>query len=171
MTMDEKRTPANLVLLSDYGDGNGVADMIGVVKRVDARLRVYDLTHDVPTFGLARAAELLSDQLCAWPAGTVFVCAVDPAVGTAQRVVAAQTLDGYFLVAPDNGCLADAVAAHGLKALSDLHELNAAYAKTERSALYHGRNLVYCAAHLASGLRTMADIGTDCLADGVRQHD
>ena len=165
--MKAKEYPANIVLLSDYGDGNGIADMIGVIKRIDPRLRVYDLTHDVPQFGLARAAELLSEQLLAWPCGTVFVCAVDPAVGTKQRVVAAETEDGYLLVAPDNGSLALAAEQHGLKALSDLSELNAAYTATERSALYHGRNLAYCAAHLAAGLRTMETVGTDGLRDGV----
>jgi S-adenosylmethionine hydrolase len=39
-----------------------------------------------------------------WPAGTIFVCVVDPGVGTARRILAVES-DGRIFLAPDNGLL------------------------------------------------------------------
>lgn len=158
-------SPATIVLMSDFGECNGTVSMVGVVKGVDPTLSVYTLTHEVPRFDVKTASRLLSDQLSSWPKGTVFVCAVDPAVGTRQRVLAVETCDGYGIVAPDNGCITDVERAHGLATVRDLHELHTAYAASEQSGLYHGRNLAYCAAQLASGKTPFLDAGESILIE------
>ncbi|CCX41488.1 putative uncharacterized protein [Clostridium sp. CAG:1024] len=84
----------SIVVLSDFGEGGGAAALIGIVKRVEPRLQVYTLTNEAPRFDVAAASELLSDQLSAWPEGTVFVCAVDPGAGSGERVVAGGTRCG-----------------------------------------------------------------------------
>lgn len=149
----------SVVLLTDFGDGNGAGAMAGVVKRVDARLPVYELTNDIPRFDVRAAARALSDQLCAWPAGTVFVCAVDPAAGAGERVLACRTKDGHILVGPDNGCLADAAREHGAPDVRDLGALNERYARTEPGSVYHGRNLAYCGACIAAGKPPFEEAG------------
>jgi len=139
-----------VVLLSDFGC-DGAAALPGVCKSVDPALSVYELTHDVPRFNIAAAAAVLSDQLCAWPEGTVFMCAVDPHFGSGEKVLACLTADGYIVVGPDNGCLTEVFRNHGVAELRALTELNRSYLEKESSAVPHGRNLAYCAACIAAG--------------------
>ena len=73
-----------LVLQSDFGVKDGaVAAMKGVAVGVDADLKIYDLTHEIPAFNIWEAAYRLWQTAPYWPAGTVFVSVVDPGVGTA----------------------------------------------------------------------------------------
>jgi len=147
-----------VVLLSDFGS-DGAAALAGVCKSVNPELPVYELTHDVPRFDIAAASEILSEQLSAWPEGTVFVCAVDPHFGTGEKVLACLTRDGYIVVGAENGCMAGVLRDHKVAQLRTLTELNAAYLKRESSAVPHGRNLVYCAACIASGRPSFAECG------------
>lgn len=158
----------SVVLLSDFGDGNGSDAMQGICKRVDGALRVYELTNDIPRFDVRTASRVLSDQLSSWPSGTVFVCAVDPASGTDERVLACLTQDGYVLVGPDNGCFADSIAAHGAAQIRDLRALNASYAHTEPTCVNHGRNLAYCGACIAAGKPVFYEAGGPCILSELK---
>lgn len=149
----------SIVLLTDFGDGNGSGAMTGVCKRVDINLKVYDLTNDIPRFDVRAASRALSDQLSYWPKGTVFVCAVDPSSGTNERVLGLLTNDGYILIGPDNGCLRDSIAEHGAKELRDVSALNENYLSFEPSSVHHGRNLAYCGACIASGKPAFSEAG------------
>jgi S-adenosylmethionine hydrolase len=155
-----------IVLITDFGDGNGSGAMTGVCKRVDANLKVYDLTNDISRFDVRAASRTLSNQLSSWPQGSVFVCAVDPASGTNERVLACLTKDGYLLVGPDNGCLSDSIAEHGAQEVRDLSALNASYLSNEPASVYHGRNLAYCGACIAAEKPAFFGAGNVCtLAD------
>ncbi len=146
-----------LVLLSDFGDGNGSGAMTGVIKRVEPALPVYELSNDVLRFDIAEAACMMADQLLAWPSGTVFVCAVDPYPGV--RVLACETSNGSLLVGPDNGCFAAAKQRYGLRAVRDISELSAEYLGLAPDAVSHGRNLAWCAAKLAAGQPAFSQAG------------
>ena len=151
----------SVVLLSDFGS-DGAASLIGVCKSVNPELSVYELTHDVPRFNISAASEILSDQLSAWPEGTVFMCAIDPHFGAGEKVLACLTADGYIAVGADNGCLAGVIRDHKIAELRALTELNQAYLGQEPSAVPHGRNLAYCAACIASGNPPFEQAGTLC---------
>lgn len=155
-----------VVLLSDFGS-DGAAALAGVCKSVNPELSVYELTHDVPRFDLNAAAAILSDQLSGWPEGTVFVCAVDPHFSTDQKVLACLTKDGYLAIGADNGCLANVIRQHGVAELRALTELNQRYLRQELGAVPHGRNLVYCAACIASGDPSFEQSGALVDAPGV----
>lgn len=93
-----------IALLTDFGTRDPyVAAMKGVLaSRTDAP--VQDLTHDIPPFDVVGAAWFLGTAARWWPAGTIFVCVVDPGVGTSRRIVAIEEEERIFL-APDNGLL------------------------------------------------------------------
>ncbi len=104
--------PSVVSFLSDYGTRD---EFVGVCKAVMMRLAagvvIVDVTHDVAPFDvragsltLARAAQYL-------PPG-VILAVIDPTVGTARRAIAVEVETG-FLVGPDNGLLAPAVAMLG----------------------------------------------------------
>lgn len=151
----------SVVLLSDFGS-DGAATLIGVCKSVNPELSVYELTHDVPRFDIGAAAVILSDQLSGWPAGTVFMCAIDPHFGTGERVLACRTEDGYIAIGADNGCLQGVMRHHIIVELRVLTELNQRYLNQESAAVPHGRNLAYCAACIASGSPSFEESGALC---------
>lgn len=96
--------PVAICLLTDFGTRDPyVGSMKGVIaSRCDAA--IIDLTHEITPFDVFEAAWFLRTVWRWWPEGTVFVCVVDPGVGTARRILAAESESRFFL-APDNGLL------------------------------------------------------------------
>jgi len=73
-----------------------------IVGRTSAA--VHDLSHELPPYDVLGAAWFLGTAAGHWPPGTIFVCVVDPGVGTARRILALEE-DGRTFLAPDNGLL------------------------------------------------------------------
>lgn len=156
-----------IVFQSDYGLGNGTAALYGVCKSVDLSLNVYDLTHEVPALNVAAAADNLATVVPLWPAGTVFVSAVDPATGTDHLVCAARLANGSYVFTADNGALSKVARSIGVTEVRDLHLLLSEYRSTQRSDLLHGRDLAWCAALLASGQLAFRDLGPTYPVDQI----
>ncbi|HEY2092840.1 MAG TPA: SAM-dependent chlorinase/fluorinase [Thermoanaerobaculia bacterium] len=95
---------SRIALLTDFGTRDPyVAAVRGVLaSRCDAR--VDDLTHEIEPFDVFEAAWFLNIAAKWWPAETIFLCVIDPGVGTPRRILAAEQ-DGKFFLAPDNGLL------------------------------------------------------------------
>jgi S-adenosylmethionine hydrolase len=133
-----------IALLTDFGTRDPyVAAMKGVLaSRTDAP--VVDLTHETEPFDVFGAAWFLRDVVRWWPEGTIFVCVVDPGVGTSRRIVAAES-DGRFFLAPDNGLLTFvANAGHAVT--------NEAFFLPKGSTTFHGRDrFAPVAAAIANG--------------------
>lgn len=107
---------------------------------------VLDLMHDVPAFGIEAAAHLLAACTGEAAAGDVFVCVVDPGVGTRRRAVMLKADDCWF-VGPGNGLL-EIVAARAER--SQWWEIS--WEPERLSASFHGRDLFApVAARLALG--------------------
>jgi S-adenosylmethionine hydrolase len=93
-----------IALLTDFGTRDPyVAAMKGVIAS-HCEARIADLTHDIAPFDVWEAAFFLRDVVPYWSEGTIFVCVVDPGVGTARRIIAVESERRIFL-APDNGLL------------------------------------------------------------------
>lgn len=141
-----------IVLLTDFG----LADVyVGVMKGVIAHLApgipVVDLSHGVPPQDVRVGALWLDASWRYFPEGTVFLCVVDPGVGTARRPVAVRAA-GRTFVGPDNGLF-------GLLPMEEAREITAQWGLPERSRTFHGRDLFGpVAARLAAGA-AFADVG------------
>jgi len=97
----------HIALLTDFGTRDPyVAAMKGVIAshRQECLCHIADLTHDIAPFDVWEAAFFLRDVVRYWPEGTIFVCVVDPGVGTARRIIAVES-NGRIFLAPDNGLL------------------------------------------------------------------
>jgi len=138
-----------IVLLTDFGLSDPyVAQMKGAILSRRPETAIVDLTHDVPPFGLSRAALFLQASRTHFPEGAVFVAVVDPGVGTPRRIVAL-TKGGRTFLAPDNGLL-------GLVLADDeparAFDLSARAQQSGVSATFHGRDVFApLAADLAGG--------------------
>ena len=104
--------PPFVSFLSDYGR---VDEFVGVCHAVmldvTPDLRIVDITHDIAPFDVRAGALALVRAVQYLPDGVV-LAVVDPGVGTDRRCIAVEVEDG-FLVGPDNGLLAPAVAMLG----------------------------------------------------------
>ena len=94
-----------IVLLTDFGPGSSyVGEVKGVLTTLAPAALVLDLCHDVRPGQVAEAAFLLGGAWRRFPRGSVFLCVVDPGVGSERGIVALETREAVFL-APDNGLL------------------------------------------------------------------
>lgn len=139
-----------VVLLSDFGTADGyVAAMKGVLATRAPGVPLIDATHEVPRGDPGAGARALERYWRLFPAGTVFLCVVDPGVGTRRRAIAVSAA-GRFGVGPDNGLLRPLLEAPDARCV--------VLARQETpgapSATFHGRDVFApAAAHLAAGGR------------------
>lgn len=150
--------------ITDFGTLDPyVAAMKGVALDICPDIRLVDITHDVPSFDIERAAFILLTAYRYFPRGTVFVVVVDPGVGGQRRAIAIATKNYYF-IGPDNGVLVPAAEDDGVERVVVLD--NDLYFRKPVSASFHGRDIFTpVAAWLACGtplelLGTRVDVET-----------
>ena len=157
--------PPFVSFLSDYGRVDEFVGVChGVMLDVTPDLRIVDITHDISPFDVRAGALALVRAVQYLPDGVV-LAVVDPGVGTDRRCIAVE-VEGGFLVGPDNGLLAPAVAMLGgpgrIVALD-----NPEYQLVAPGATFAGRDVMApAAAYLASGVSIDA-LGTPIDASGL----
>ncbi|HEX7831246.1 MAG TPA: SAM-dependent chlorinase/fluorinase [Thermoanaerobaculia bacterium] len=141
-----------IALLTDFGTRDPyVAAMKGVLAS-RTQTPVHDLSHDVAPFDVLGAAWFLGSIIRYWPAGTIFVCVVDPGVGTARNIIALER-EGRVFLAPDNGLLTFAGAGRAFAVTNESLFL------PNGSTTFHGRDrFAPVAAAIANGLN-LEDVG------------
>lgn len=94
-----------IALLTDFGLADHyVGTVKGVILSHAPGASIVDIAHDVPAHGIRTASYLLWASYRYFPANTVFVCVVDPGVGSTRRIVCVK-VRSYCFLAPDNGVL------------------------------------------------------------------
>jgi len=146
------RAPATVLFLTDFGTKDGaVAVCKGVMWSIEPRLRIVDLTHEVPPYDIETAAEVLEQAVPFYPAGSVAVAVVDPGVGSERKAAAFLTKKGHLLVGPDNGVFTLVLETEGLDRAVELRNRKY-FRRNETSFTFHGRDIFSpVAAHLAAG--------------------
>ncbi|MDH3309897.1 MAG: SAM-dependent chlorinase/fluorinase [Gammaproteobacteria bacterium] len=125
-----------IVLFTDFGLSDPYVGQLHAVFAHEAPgVAVIDLFHSVPPFNIRAGAYLLSAYSRDFPPETVFVCVVDPGVGSARRPIMFRA-DKRWYVGPDNG-LFEVVKLHARE--HQCHVIRWRPAKL--SASFHGRDL------------------------------
>lgn len=120
--------------------------MKAVLLRDAPGVGVIDLFADAPQGDAQSGAYLLAAYADWFPTGTVFLCVVDPGVGSARTALAIEA-DARWFVGPDNG-LFEIV----LRRAGSARSVEIAWRPTTLSASFHGRDLFApVAAMLARG--------------------
>lgn len=127
-----------IVLLTDFGlSDHYVGVMKGVICGLAPEASVIDLCHDLPPQDVRSAAFRLRAAAPYFPADSIFVCVVDPGVGSPRRVLWARGESGRQFLAPDNGLLGwlvePVVQARSVE--------NAAWRLAGASTTFHGRDV------------------------------
>lgn len=157
----QKQQHVAIVIQTDFGVKDGaVAEMKGVAYEVDSRLRLFDLTHEIPVYNIWEAAYRLNQVVPYWPEKTVFVSVVDPGVGTSRRSIVVKTKRGQYIVTPDNGTLTLVDESQGIEAVREIDEKINRRKGSENSYTFHGRDVyMFTAARLASGTISFEEVG------------
>lgn len=137
-----------IAILTDFGlDGPYTGVMKSILAHRAPQVPVIDLFADVPAHDIRSGAHLLAAYQTEFPDETVFLCVVDPGVGSEQREPVIVRADRNWYVGPDNG-LFDVVAARS----EALDAWRIRWRPERMSASFHGRDLFApVAAMLAMG--------------------
>jgi hypothetical protein len=150
-------------LLTDFTDADGYpAVMKGVMLSLAPDINIIDLSHSVPHQDVLHAALLLGRSAPYYPSGTVFVCVVDPGVGTKRRSIIAR-LGSQYYIGPDNGLLTliyqKAITSREPVRVFNLN--NPVFMLSPVSLTFHGRDVFApAAAHLLNGT-PLEDFGSE----------
>ena len=157
---------AVVALITDFGTTDGYAGALkGAVLAVCPAATLVDVTHELAPHDVRAAMVALGTCYVSFPAGTVFVCVVDPGVGSARRPIVVRTPD-YTFVGPDNGWVTAVLADRGITVpesglvtlpigtpVSVIELDRPEYWRARISATFHGRDVFGpVAGWLASGI-------------------
>jgi S-adenosylmethionine hydrolase len=138
----------SIALLTDFGMQDIFVGVLkGVLSTLAPQANLIDLTHGIPRGDISAGALMLWQSAAYFPPHTVFLCVVDPGVGSARRGIAAVWAERSF-VGPDNGLLSFLVQRDGVPKAYLLETEG-----EQSSGTFHGRDIFAPAAsHLAAGL-------------------
>ena len=138
-----------IVILTDFGTSDPfVGIMKGVIASISPGIPIIDLTHEIPPGDIRLGSIILWQSVSYFPKGSIFLCVVDPGVGTHRQPVILET-GNYSFVGPDNGLfslvLSDPFRAWVLG--------NPDLALPDPRSTFHGRDIFApAAAHAAQGV-------------------
>ena len=94
-----------IVLLTDFGTRDAFVGILkGVILNKAPKARIGDLCHEIPPQDIRSAAFQLMTSCPFFPGRSLFVCVVDPGVGSKRKILYVRT-DRHQFLAPDNGLL------------------------------------------------------------------
>ena len=127
-----------IALYTDFGvNGPYIGQLEVAIDRYAPDAKVINLFADAPAFMPKLAGYLLAAYVQEFAENTIFLCVVDPGVGTASSDAVVVEAEGRVFVGPDNG-LFDVVAAH---ANSPAIKRRISWKPEQLSASFHGRDL------------------------------
>lgn len=146
-----------VALITDFGtQDHYVGAVKGAILAAEPEAQLVDIVHELPAHDVVAGAFALEAAYRAFPAGSVFLCALDAGAGSGRRALALAA-GGYFFVGPDNGIFT-LVLAEDPQAVA--HEItNAGLFRHEVAPTFHARDIFApVAARLARGM-PLAEVG------------
>ncbi|MBU0758575.1 MAG: SAM-dependent chlorinase/fluorinase [Nanoarchaeota archaeon] len=138
-----------IVTLTDFGDSPYLGVMRGVILSKAPKAKIIDLFNKVDSFNVKEGAWVLATNYKYFPEGTIFLCVVDPGVGSTRECIIVET-ENYFFVGPDNGLMFPAANSDRIDRIVRIE-----YLKNIRKAAptFHGRDIfAMTAAELERGV-------------------
>jgi S-adenosyl-L-methionine hydrolase (adenosine-forming) len=149
-----------VAIMTDFGIGDGdVGVFKGVIAGITPEAHIIDVTHNVGPQNVASGAWILAAAYRYFPKNTVFVCVVDPGVGSTRGAIALHAGYWYF-VGPDNGLFSYVMSEQSVHAAVLLN--NSSYHLPAVSSTFHGRDIFApVGAHIARELNDVFfDLGS-----------
>ncbi|MGD0328917.1 MAG: SAM-dependent chlorinase/fluorinase [Nitrososphaeria archaeon] len=128
-----------IALLTDFG-GNSIyiGEVKGVILGKNPNATIVDLSNVVFPQNVKQGAFLLKSAYKFFPKNSIFICVVDPGVGSDRRAIAVKT-SNYFFIGPDNGLMSPAIREDVIDAAVVIE--NSRYILNNLSKTFHGREV------------------------------
>lgn len=132
---------SNLVaLITDFGLKDSYAGQVkAVMKNINPALEFIDITHQIKPQSVKEAAFQLLVSYKYFPEGTMFLCVVDPGVGTSRKILLVETSE-YLFIAPDNGLVSWAATENGINRIYSIDRNE--YFLDNASATFQARDII-----------------------------
>ena len=135
-----------IVILTDFWHSEYLGVMKGVIYSIKKNTKIVDLSNFVTHHNVKEAAWILYKNYRFFPKNAIFLCVVDPGVGSKRQCLAIKTRN-YFFVGPDNGLMYKAASEDKIIAAVKLPAKSA-------SMTFHGRDVfAKAAAQLEKGAK------------------
>ena len=134
-----------IVLLTDFQEYANV--MKGVMKSLNPDIEFMDLNNNIEHFNIIQGAWKLYSFYHYFPKGTIFLCVVDPGVGSERKGLIIHTRN-YVFIGPDNGLMYSAAVDDGIFRIFEIDNNKAKvlakgifHRKYKISKTFHGRDI------------------------------
>jgi len=128
-----------ITLLTDFGGNNiYVGEVKGIILGKNPDATIVDLSNDVFPQNVKQGAFLLKSAYKFFPKHSIFMCVVDPRVGSDRRAIAVKTFN-YFFIGPDNGLMYPAISEDIIDVVVVIE--NSRYMLNNLSKTFHGRDV------------------------------
>jgi S-adenosylmethionine hydrolase len=129
-----------IAILTDFGVADGyVAQMKGVILGINPAAQIVDISHSVAAGDIRSAGFLLDQVTGAFPPESVFLCVVDPGVGSSRKLIGVEAAGRRFL-APDNGLLTAVLRRSHPERVHQLTESR--FWRSSVASTFHGRDIL-----------------------------
>ncbi len=137
-------------LLTDFGFDFAVASIKGVLLKAFPDAQIIDIDHSIEKFSIINAAFVIDKIQKFLPDNTIFLCVVDPGVGTDRDILCVE-LGSQCFIGPNNGIFHYLLQKKDVK----VHKIEQ-YLFNAESVTFHGRDIFAPAAiALAQGDRSI----------------
>lgn len=141
-------------LITDFSFDFSVASMKALILRSFPDAQVVDVDHSIKQFSILSGAFVVDKIYKYFPDGTIFICVVDPGVGSKREPIYLD-IGNYKFIGPNNGLfhylLKDANLSHRSYAIKEEF-------RPVKSSTFHGRDLFTPAAiEIARGNFTIVE--------------
>lgn len=135
-----------IAILTDFGNAEYLGVMKGVIYSINENAKIIDLYNFVSPQNVKEASWILYKNYKYFPKKSIFLCVVDPGVGSKRQCLAIKTTNYYF-AGPDNGLMYKAAIEDKIVEVVKLPVKNA-------SMTFHGRDVfAKAAAQLEKGTK------------------
>lgn len=162
-------SPKAIALITDFGTRglHYVASMKGVILKINPRVSIVDVSHDISSYSILETAYLVKSSYKHFPKNTVFVMVVDPGVGSSREILMIKSKSNHFFIGPNNGVFSNILKSE--KILACVEVKNEKYFNLPISTTFHGRDIMApVAAHVTNGV-ALNDLGPYFDVNDIKQ--
>ena len=128
-----------IALLTDFGNTDGYVGILkGVIYNIYPDIKIIDLSNELINYDITSSAWVLKNSYKYFPINTIFLCIVDPGVGSNREKLIVKT-DKYYFIAPDNGLLSYIFKESRIEKIIKID--NKEFWLPEISQTFHGRDI------------------------------
>ena len=149
-----------IALITDFGTRDWyVASIKGRILYHCPDARIVDITHDVRPGDVHAASYVLASCMKDFPENTIFLCVVDPGVGTDRKALLCH-VGNYTIICPNNGLITYPIKDFP-EGISVFYEILPEHTDVDTiSNTFHGRDVFApVAGKIAASEMTVEDLG------------